>query len=206
MDLNEHALSEAQRTLKRLGIAHVFRTGRANQASAASEPSPVQVRPKVQSPAPADVAPPAQAPPDSALPLLLRSLFHGKHTPASTLWTYAGLYRDLQETDNPPRLTVFKKIQESVCLHLKWEGSRLCAWPLDIEPGIFKQGMDRFMPRTVILFSTQENAQDNRFKENLAILGQANRPVVTLPSLEDMALGNQQLKNEAWKILQTIKG
>jgi hypothetical protein len=28
--------------------------------------------------------------------------------------------------------------------------------------------------------------------------------VVTLPSLEEMARGNQQVKNEAWKILQSI--
>ena len=205
MDLNEHALSEAQRALKRLGVTHVLRSGRTGQALAAPSRPLDQKASTVQSQARSDDRPQEQTAPDSALPLLLRSLFHGKHAPSCTLWTYAGLYRDLQETDNPARLKVFKKIQESVCLHLKWDDVRLCSWPLDIEPGIFKQGVERFMPQTVILFSVHQNAQDSHLKENLALLGQTGRQVVTLPNLEEMAEGNQQLKNEAWRILQTIK-
>jgi hypothetical protein len=144
--------------------------------------------------------------PETPLPHLLRSLFHGKQIPARTLWTYAGLYRDLQETDNPPRLSVFKKIQESVCLHLKWNPTALCSWPLDIDPGLFIKGVEHFRPETIILFSGHDQDSDPRIKDNLARLEQAGQRIVVLPNLQLMAQGNQQLKNEAWKILQTIQG
>jgi hypothetical protein len=136
---------------------------------------------------------------------VLRSLFHGKQIPASTLWTYAGLYRDLQETDNPPRLNVFKKIQDSVCLHLKWNAAALCSWPLDIDPTSFAKGIAHFRPQTVILFSGHESDPDSRITENLISLERAGKRIVVLPSLVEMAEGNQQLKNEAWKILQSLQ-
>ena len=206
MDLNEHALSEAQRTLKRLGITHVLRTGSNDQTRTAPPLSLEQATPRAQSSAQDIPRPQKAADTESPLPLLLRSLFHGKQIPSRTLWTYAGLYRDLQETDNPPRLEVFKRIQDSVCLHLKWSTATLCSWPLDIDPQLFKKGIERFQPQTVILFGGHENGHDRDLKENLAILEKAGPLIAILPNLEEMAQGNQQLKNEAWRILQTLQG
>ena len=206
MDLNEHTLTEAQRTLKRLGVTHVLLPG-------------VQVPLQTSPPGPLDGSKPRnvadvppletlgqQPQPAAPLPLLLRSLFHGKHTPVRTLWTYVGLHLDLQEPDSPPRLTVFKKIQESVCLHLKWNLEKLCSWPLDLDPVSFRKGIDHFSPHTIIVFGSQESQVEMEYKNNLLIMERAGFRMVTLPDLDKMAIGDQQLKNEAWRILQTLPG
>ena len=206
MDLNEHTLSETQRTLKRLGVAHVLRSGAIAATPQDQQPSSSPATAMTQAPGPRSGKEQNPAHPETPLPHLLRSLFHGKQIPARTLWTYAGLYRDLQETDNPPRLSVFKKIQESVCLHLKWNPAALCSWPLDIDPGSFIKGVEHLRPQTIILFSGYDQDPDPGIKDNLARLEQAGQRIVVLPNLQLMAQGNQQLKNEAWKILQTIQG
>jgi len=201
LDLNEHALSESQRTLKRLGITHVLlpppvvRDG-IHTSSPRTETSPqggAQGSPEQPvSPASADILPP-----------LVRSLFHGKHVPIRSMWTYAGLYEDMQQAETPARLGVFKKIQASVCLHLKWASTDIGAWPLDVTPQIFRKGVEYFCPRTVIFFCGSTPPTAN-IEEALAFMKQSGCRVITLPNLEEMALGNQQLKNEAWKILQTV--
>ena len=206
MDLNEHTLNEAQRTLKRLGVTHVLRSRLKTEAPAEPQPSLCQTSNTDQAAIQGTDRPHEQTLPETPQPLLLRSLFHGKQIPARTLWTYAGLYRDLQETDNPPRLNVFKKIQESVSLHLKWSAATLCSWPLDIDPASFTKGIAHFSPQTVIIFIGNENDIDAGVKKNLVLLEQGGQRVIVLPNLDKMAQGNQQLKNEAWKILQSIQG
>jgi hypothetical protein len=91
-----------------------------------------------------------------------------------------------------------------VCQHLKWAQRDISAWPLDVDPRIFGHGMEYFRPRTVIYFRPPETSTSAMTEEIRACLEQAGCTVLTLPCLEEMALGNQQLKNEAWKILQTV--
>lgn len=203
MDLNEHALTESQRVLKRLGITHLLLPSRPDVDDAPSPEAPPQTPSHGAQPVPPPLAQ-NSAPADQPLPPLLRSLFHGKHAPVRTLWTYAGLYEDLQQAELPPRLSVFKKIQDSVCQHLKWAATDISAWPLDVDPRIFRQGIAHLRPRTVIYFRPGSASADGMNADIRSLLEQAGSRVVTLPCLEEMAEGNQQLKNEAWKILQTV--
>ncbi len=197
MDLNEHALTEAQRTLKRLGITHLWR-------------SPVPERQHLESPTESTAttsnsteSTPRPAAPDTPVPALLRSLFHGKQSPVRTLWTYAGLNEDLAQHAMPERLIVFRKIQESVCLHLKWKEEDICSWPLDVSPQIFRKGLEYFQPRIIIYFEL--SAVDARPEEaDETMIRQTGCAVHLLPNLDEMAAGNKTLKNEAWKILQTL--
>lgn len=138
------------------------------------------------------------------MPPLLRALFHGKQLPVRTLWTYLGLNADLNQALIPERLAVFRKIQESVCVHLNWSEKDICSWPLDIEQNLYHQGLQRFCPKIIICFgenltllTSAERSEGGRF-----CLG--NCSIHTLPCLEEMALGNKNLKNEAWKILRSI--
>ena len=208
MDLNEHTLTEAQRTLKRLGVTHVLLPGVQIQLQTSPSGPLDDSKPRQMS----DVFPlessgkQPELQPEAPLPLLLRSLFHGKHTPVRTLWTYAGLHLDMQEPDSPPRLTVFKKIQESVCLHLKWNPEKLCSWPLDLDSVSFRKGIEHFSPHTIIVFGSQKSQLEADHKNNLLIMERAGFRMVTLPDLDKMAIGDQQLKNEAWRILQTLPG
>lgn len=208
MDLNEHALTEAQRTLKRLGVTHVLASGDLTRTQEAPLQPVDAPKPRPASELSAQDMSRQQAPPPSETPLphLLRSLFHGKHAPVSTLWTYAGLHRDLQEPENPARLLVFKKIQESVCQHLKWDPERFCSWPLDLDPSFFKKGLEHFRPKTVIVFRSHESQVGTEQKSNLSVMEHAGLRMVMLPDLEAMARGDQQLKNEAWRVLQTLQG
>lgn len=208
MDLNEHALTEAQRTLKRLGVTHVLASGdltRTQEAPLQPLDTPT-LRPASELSAQDTSRQQAPPPSETPLPHLLRSLFHGKHTPVRTMWTYAGLHRDLQEPENPARLIVFKKIQESVCQHLKWDPERLCSWPLDLDPSSFKKGLEHFRPNTVIVFRCHESQAGAEQTSNLQAMELAGLRMVTLPDLEAMARGDQQLKNEAWRVLQTLHG
>jgi hypothetical protein len=204
LDLNEHTLTEAQRTLKRLGVTHVLRprieapeeTPPAQAPlTAAQQPEAPSQNPTVQKP-----SSPAREP----LPIVLRSLFHGKQSPVRSMWTYLGLYEDMQKATNPPRLVVFKKIQESVCQHLKWQGGDISSWPLDLDSETFRKGLEHFRPQLILLFLDNENADETVQARINTLLGMSGCRVVTLPSLEEMARGNQQVKNEAWKILQSI--
>ena len=197
MDLNEHALTEAQRTLKRLGITHLWR-------------SPALERRHLEAPAESTVTPsnsiqntPRSAAMDTPVPALLRSLFHGKQSPVRTLWTYAGLNEDLAQHAMPERLVVFRKIQESVCLHLNWKEEDICSWPLDVNPQLFRKGLEYFQPRIIIYFEL--SAAGTRPEEaDETTIRQTGCAVHLLPNLDEMATGNKTLKNEAWKILQTL--
>lgn len=190
MDLNEYALNEAQRTLKRLGITHLWR----------GAPTAEPVAPA----AAARPAPPSPSHREAPLPPLLKTLFHGKHPPVNTLWTYDGLYSDLQMATVPARLDMFRKIQASAIAHLAWAESDICSWPLDVSPAMFQQGMRFFAPRLVVAFGPAA-----RFPDMAAAGGegpvQPVPKVITLPSLEEMAAGNKQLKNEAWQTLQGVR-
>jgi len=205
LDLNEHTLTEAQRTLKRLGITHFLRPHIVAQEEKLQPSSTLsQAAPKPKTPIQNQLAQKPAAQENEPLPLLLRSLFHGKQSPVRTMWSYAGLYQDLQEATNPPRLVVFKKIQESVCQHLHWQIKDICSWPLDLDVDTFRRGLELFNPRMILLFQTRETGDEQPNSQGNRLLEQANCRIVTLPSLEEMARGNQHVKNEAWKILQTI--
>ena len=203
MDLNEHTLSEAERTLKRLGVTHVFES-MSDRDDAAASPPPLQASPQAEPSVHARSGHLESALQEEALPPLLRSLFHGKHAPVRTMWTYKGLYEDMQMAEPPARMCVFRKIQESVCLHLKWASCDIAAWPLDVNERIFRKGIAQFRPRTVLLFNDNLLPVKNPEDKPHPYLDQASCDVIILPSLEDMAQGDRQLKNEAWKILQTV--
>lgn len=119
MDLNEHTLTEAQRTLKRLGITHLLRPPVAVQEEILPASDVPQAAPQPEPPLQNQLAQKPAAKANEPLPLLLRSLFHGKQSPVRTMWCYAGFYQDMQEATNPP-----------VWLFSKNTGIRLSAPPL----------------------------------------------------------------------------
>ncbi|HCU69384.1 MAG TPA: hypothetical protein DGF30_09215 [Desulfomicrobium sp.] len=211
MDLDEYALTETQRTLKRLGITHLWRRPEIPQ----QEPAPQEPGPFVEETAQA-VAEPARKPvaqrfPDQGpsrveepVPPLLRSLFHGKQSPVRTLWTYVGLFADMQQPTPPPRLDMFRKIQASVRSHLGWPENDICAWPLDVSPGLLAQGLRFFAPRIIICFGPVSPVSGDPNSGNAAALFGSSE-LRLLPNLEDMAAGDKQLKNDAWQILQGIR-
>ena len=236
MDLDEYALTESQRTLKRLGVTHVWRTaepGPPDSSAPAHEPSgPVAAglprngsaqegpaRAGLTAPAaPATPAPRRAQKPlqtrtqpsstggenrrEAQLPPILRSLFHGKQSPVRTLWTYAGLYADMQHAVAPPRLDLFRKIQASVRSHLGWQDKDICSWPLDVTPEIFLHGIRSFSPAIVIGFGPDLALPVADGPDAALLKGCA---LYVLPSLDDMAGGDKQTKNEAWQILQSIR-
>lgn len=208
MDLDEYALTEAQRTLKRLGITHLWR----RPESAPQEPAPAVAASTTVVVAPETVRQPVapRRPPqepsraEEPVPPLLRSLFHGKQSPARTLWTYVGLFADMQQPTPPPRLDMFRKIQASVRSHLGWPENDICAWPLDVSPGLLAQGLRFFAPRIIICFGPASPVSGDPNSGNAAALF-GNSELRLLPNLEDMAAGDKQLKNDAWQILQGIR-
>jgi hypothetical protein len=215
LDLDEYALTEAQRTLKRLGITHLWRRPEpAPQEPAQQEPSPQEppfVTETAQAVAEPDRKPVAQRIPDQGpsrgeepLPPLLRILFHGKQPPVGTLWTYAGLFSDLQRAVVPARLDMFRKIQASARTHLGWAENDICSWPLDVAPAVFHQGLRLFGPRTIIIFGPTSCIPAAPDSEDRAA-SQPGPSVIVLPDLEAMAAGNKQLKNDAWQTLQGIR-
>jgi hypothetical protein len=129
------------------------------------------------------------------LPPVLRNLFHGKQSPVRTLWTYAGMHEDLLQTDIPERLAFFRKIQESVCSHLGWQNTDISSWPLDLDPLQWAQGLDHLRPHIIVCFGDASR---------LAGAGATGLQDHCLPDLLEMALGNRDLKNEAWRILRTL--
>jgi hypothetical protein len=204
LDLNEHTLTEARRTLKRLGVTHVLRPQTESPVTqpplGAAQPDPLKVQ---TSPHNVPSQKPALAIKE---PVLLRPLFHGKQTPVRTLWTYAGLFGDMRAANNSPRLAFFSKIQESVCQHLKWEQKNLCSWPLDLDPAVFEIGMNHFKPRKIIFFCGHKTEISQESVQNQLFMERSECRIIRLPNLVEMAQGNQQLKNEAWKLLQEIEG
>jgi len=117
-----------------------------------------------------------------------------------TLWTYDGMFADMQQHALPGRLDMFRKIQDAVCDHLKWAKNDICAWPLDLPPEQFLHGVKHFDSRMIICFGTMP-AGVAREKEG-ALLSKIE--MVLLPDLGEMAKGDKELKNEAWKILREL--
>lgn len=193
LDLDEHDLTEAERSLKRLGITHVWRT-----ASPPQSPQPDATQAStllVDKPSPATADQP-QADRPLVIPPLLRALFHGKQSPVVTLWTYHGLHADMRQTMAPERLSIFRKIQETACTHLNWREQDICSWPLDVEPEVFKAGLNTFRPKMVICLGKGDGQPALSPLEVGAIRH--------LPDLDEMAQGNRDAKNEAWRILRAI--
>jgi hypothetical protein len=192
LDLDEHALSEGQRNLKRLGITHVWHTDTATSSTvlAPSRPVHLEVHPDEQQ---VDIT--ELSPATSPLPPVLRHLFHGKHCPVRTLWTYAGMHEDLLQADIPERLAFFRKIQDSVCTHLAWREEDISSWPLDQDPHLWAQGLAQLRPRIIVCFGDASR---------LTGTGTTELQVHCLPDLLQMAQGNRDLKNEAWRILRTL--
>ena len=193
LDLDEHDLSEAQRTLKRLGITHVWRP--------ASSPQPLRQDASTASVVFAD-EPDSTSPSTTqqdkplAIPPLLRALFHGKQSPVASLWTYHGMYEDMLQAQPPERLTIFRKIQETARTHLNWREQDICSWPLDVAPEVFKAGLDAFAPKLVLCLGNAE--------EQAALSNFEPARIRHLPALDEMAKGNRDAKNEAWRMLRSI--
>lgn len=185
MDLDEHALSEGQRTLKRLGVTHVW-PSKAATSSTAPEPADVDTQPLQTD---------KQLSGFRTLPPILQGVFHGKQSRARTLWTYAGMHQDLLQADIPERLAFFQKIRESVCTHLAWRHEDIAPWPLDLDPHLWAEGLAQLRPDIIICFGDA-----SRLTSGMAM----TIPVHNLPDLIEMARGNRDLKNEAWRILRTL--
>ncbi len=188
LDLAEYALSEADRTLKRLGITHRWRESTpAAAATHAPEASASQ-------PTPQDAE---QAP---AIPTLLRSLFHGKQPPVKTLWAYPGLGRDLASVTTPPRLDLFRKIQTAARAQGGWKEGDICVWP--IEGPERAAGLQFFQPHLILVFGAPPaEAESTDSPGNFLLHG---IPLRELPSLDDMLAGDKAAKNAAWEFLKTL--
>lgn len=130
------------------------------------------------------------------MPPLLQTLFHGKQSPVASLWTYHGLHEDMRQALPPERLSIFRKIQETACTHLNWREQDICSWPLDVDPELFKAGMDTFRPKLVICLGKAD------CQTAISALDPGN--IRHLPGLDEMAQGNRDAKNEAWRILRAI--
>ncbi len=188
MDLAEYALSETDRILKRLGVTHVWRE--------APETKPVAS--PVAETVVAETAP-ASAPP---LPALLRSLFHGKQPPIVTMWSYAALHGDLQAVIAPPRLELFRKIQDAACAQGGWNSADICVWPLVAPPHILDAGLKFFQPRLIVFFGPLPADGDQSPSLGQPLLH--GIPVRLLPSLDIMVAGDQAAKSSAWDVLKNL--
>lgn len=192
MDLHEHVLNERARSLKRLGIKHFF-------AEPASSPPSLPESGDAQSARPKTVSMPPSEP---ELPPVLRSLFHGKHFPLHSLWVYDGMYQDMLLADPPQRLSVFKNIMQAAIDHLGWSNAAMTAWPLDQACGSLDQALERFNPKFVLVFETRPSHPGR--PHSCARLMTDHPDTIRFPSLDAMAAGDRDSKNQAWKILQTI--
>ena len=226
MDLDEYALSEAQRTLKRLGITHLWRdhvpeaefhSDPGPNSAAAAPPATANARPAPQATRPATARSSGKRTPprettgprpetngvQERLSPLLRSLFHGKQSPCRTLWTYDGLHEDLQQPVVAARLDMFRKIQTSVISHLGWPANDVATWPLDIPGHLFLQGIVHFRPSIIVAFGPVPEFPSASPESEGGIILKACR-VEALPPLADMAAGDKNLKNLAWTALKQL--
>ncbi|NLW80575.1 MAG: hypothetical protein GXY42_02730 [Desulfovibrionales bacterium] len=195
LDLDEYTLTESERVLKRQGVTHLW-------CPVALDAPPVsgETAGPVAGISADRIQTHGDAPPLS-LPPLFTALFHGKHPPVRTLWTYPGLAQDLARSPEPLRLTIFRKIQDAACLHLKWSQDDICVWPLDYTENVSRAGLDFFRPQIVLCFGPPPSpgAWDNA--KSGALCG---ADVLVLPSLDDMAANDRSAKNHAWKVLQSL--
>lgn len=191
LDLGEYKLTERERLLKRAGVFHLWR-----------EPGPalLSVRDELseQESAFSDI------PANCDVPAHVAALFHGKQFPVRSLWLYAGLAEDLKMSPSSQRLVLFRKIQEATCAHLGWEEKDIASWPMGVEAAILSYGLERFQPQRVLCFARNLDTPEVKELKSLlpAICPQAK--FFLLPDVTDMAAGNQELKNAAWRVLQDI--
>ena len=184
MDLVEYALSEPQRTLRRLGITHFW-----PEAAALAVMKKEQVAPG-----------PKSFGLTADLPEYLQALFHGKQPPVPTMWTYLGLEEDLKAETVSSRLDLFQKIHEAACTLGGWKAGDLSVWPLTI-PLVSVVGFDFFQPRLLLFFGSlpELHSWDAPLQSRLTRI-----QVQSLPSLESMLAGNQAAKNTAWAALKSL--
>lgn len=188
MDLAEHALSESDRILKRLGIT-VRWCARLTESERPDTEAPTQSRIE---PPPTDLSP--------HIPPLLRSLFHGKHPPVQTLWSYAELTNDLQALETSSRLNLFRKIQQAASAQGGWNPDDICVWPIMAEPHVVEAGLDFFRPQRILFFGPTPKSLVGTPEGTGPHI--RDIPVVTLPSLDDMLSGDKTAKNAAWAYLR----
>lgn len=103
---------------------------------------------------------------------------------------------DMRQAQPPERLTIFRKIQETACTHLNWREQDICSWPLDVDPAVFKAGLEAFTPKLVLCLGNADG--------QAALSRLAQGRIRLLPGLDEMAKGNRDAKNEAWRILRAI--
>lgn len=195
LDLAEHALSENNRILKRLGVTHLWRVDPGDDGIATPPPSA-----KIETRAETVHDSPPVAPPAPALPPVLRALFHGKQAPITTLWTYAELYADLQALNAPVRLELFRKIQDAARAQGGWTDSEICVWPATGRERILETGLEIFQPRLILVFGAATGLGGPAALDTLA---SRSITVKVLPSLDAMIAGDHAAKSNAWDFLKS---
>lgn len=189
LDLAEYALSETDRTLKRLGITHRWREC---TTTPAVEPRATDAPANQPSSPGTDQTPPP--------PAWLRFLFHGKQPPVKTLWTYQGLGQDLASVTTPPRLELFRKIQAAACAQGGWAERDICVWPIEASECV--AGLEFFQPRLILVFGAlPAEAMPTTPPGNILLHG---IPLHELPGLDEMLAGDKTAKNAAWEFLKTL--
>lgn len=193
MDLFEHTLTERERGLKRLGISHLWRAEPA--ISLSPQTDPISITPDLDAQETVSI---------SQLPEHIQLLFHGKQPPVRTLWTYEGLDTDITNTEQASRMKMMARIQESARTNLRWSTNDMCIWPLDAELVLFRVGVMHLQPTTILCFG-----KSDALSQSSTATATGSHPIdecdiVFLPDLGEMDLGNQQLKNIAWKIIQSL--
>lgn len=183
LDLAEFALTERCRFLTRTGVTHVLCPQPVNQPQ--SQTNQCTQQPNI--------------------PHHLSALFHGKHF-VRTVWTYEGLSADLSLPIAPPRLLFFYKIQESTKKMLAWGAHDLAIWPLDVETALLHEGLRRLSPCIILCFGLPGCAREvEEYARTQTPSGTMRMQLVYLPDLEPMLTGDKDLKNTAWKILQSLR-
>lgn len=193
MDFVEHELTEPERLLRRQGVLYRW-TAPSAAYSRAAEPAASSRVASFES----------NKPKSLSIPESLQALFHGKQSPVHSLWTYAQLQEDLCALQPPPRLEILHKIQAAAKSHLGWLEASLAEWPLDPDLTLFEYGMRHFRPRHLLCFGTCPSLDSH-----LPARGEGGHVfqgarVYLLPDLNLMATGDQEAKNQAWRILQNI--
>lgn len=188
MDLAEYACSEPRRTLIRLGITHLWPQAPGSVRAVAGDAVRVDGEAWATQP-------------EEGLPSFLQVLFHGKHPPVATMWTYAGLEEDLVAATTPPRLLLFQKIQQAACVQGGWKEADICVWPLTVPPVLCAAGLDFFQPRLILSFGPLSRTAACVPPLCFCLPGVEVR---NLPSLEPMLAGDQASKDAAWRALKAL--